>query len=275
MGMQWLEGELRKKAIEDPRADAWADVIAAMPKSLGYDMPMPVAGLETPPLKPRERINKIFLEYNRSPYYVEQVSKAWTELWEVWGEQLDIHVAVPSCDRTQEELNVLERQRRIMIYVPKELSGKSNIGRLSKLYPELIDYSDLYLPENTVDQHGWLDVELTTFDVPNPNMTESEVNNLFGSQDKTGQTLNTYMIGSTFNHKVTGNYYDEFACYSRLLSTTYQRKVVYVRGPMPPFGIHIEVDRNRISASGEAWREDRGSKDPHIGARSAGAKRAA
>jgi hypothetical protein len=207
-------------------------------------------------------------EYKIQPHTPELVSETWQTVWQAWGKRINQQFAVPSLDLSQKELRTIEKQGKMMVYIPEELAGHANIYSLGDIFSNIKMYgwcSGLHDRQRIINEHskgGWYDIEASSIS-PHKGITEKEEQALFKQQGRTGQRLNTYIIGSHFSREVTGNYFDS-ARYSvsRLhgsRDTRYGNAIVYAN--FLPYGYLY------VSA---AWFGER--HYPYAGVRSENAK---
>lgn len=167
-------------------------------------------------------------EYKTRPHTPELITRTWQVVWQTWREQgkLDIDITVAPCDRTQEELVRLEKERGMMIYVPSQLATQGSRHLLAKIFPPI--QGDSVKEGNSVTNEnpcaGWLDIE-ASLDAPNRIATEEDLGRRFLSNEKEGQNLTDYIIGSEFSKLTTGHFFDEETS-SRLLGSRRGGRVV-------------------------------------------------
>ncbi len=175
-------------------------------------------------------------------YTAEVFMHTWHNIWKAWGKILDVKVVVPECDRTPEEVQVLESRGRMLIYLPPLLSTAENLPQLQGLIPAQDQSSRGWVDAgrsriiNHYEQHGWLSVEsahqlyeepkskawlsspfhsmhedLRSIQEQIQKLQEAALYRKSGleSGKLVGQTINTYILGSLFSKLLTGKYFDQ------------------------------------------------------------------
>lgn len=161
------------------------------------------------------RRSKLIEDYNvakdRFFHTPEDITNLWDVIWQIWGRRGDILPAVPHLKAKQHELAELEEEGKMFVYLPYELvsPGQSKYLLLNKIFPEtatnLLKNSGSM--EDEYHRYGWIDIE-ASIETPYSYTTETELTRLFSSQNRAGQRLSTYIIGSQFSKLITGHYFD-------------------------------------------------------------------
>lgn len=195
-------------------------------------VPVPVA--EKPSLGVFEQAVK---EFKENPHTPEILTSYWQTLWNAWGERANLSLVVSPCDRDTEEIKQLEKEGRKLVYVPDQLASQENRHLLGQIFPEM--QSNSVRKDNSVtnesNQGGWFDIE-ASLDSPNLDTKEKDLENRFKKQEKSGQRLNTYIVGSQDAKLQTGHYFDEKTV-SRLVGSRSGGHVVDAL-----FGVHGRLD---------------------------------
>ena len=203
---------------------------------------------------------KIIQEYKTQPHTPELVASFMQNFIRVKIEESGAEISIPTisvCDRTPVELAALKAAGRGMVYNPG-----LKYSELGRIFPKMQSYSARE-DSSVTDEYervGWVDIEMTV-DAPNINTTEQDLIDLFGTQEKNGQRLSTYIWGSQISKELTDKYFDQGSTYARLLGSRRGGRVVhayfYSRGLLRVY-----------------WDLKSDSHDPHLGGRSEGVKRA-
>lgn len=165
-------------------------------------------------LFPQVKLQRFVNEFKTQPHTQEAVTAIWGNMWEVMGGVTGSRITVAECDRTNEEIAELEANGRMLVYVPKELSGADQAKRLLPLVlpdPQAQKANNLssHAFVNVVEQSGWVSVEAT------PRLPHSKVEDEVVIRDRVesgelqGQTVNTYLVGTLFSRLMNGSYLDE------------------------------------------------------------------
>lgn len=150
MGMRWVESQLRESW--DPRDLERADLIAAMLKARGQDVPLPSEEAAIQARFDAERLVRQQYEIAIREYKLNQHTPAfltdtWQAVYKQWSKGLGIQIGViPPCDRTPEEIQELEEKGRLVFYVPTELYqwGDGYLLEKRKGTVETRDYVDKF-----------------------------------------------------------------------------------------------------------------------------------
>lgn len=267
MAMRWIESQLRESW--DPRDIERADLIAAMLKARGKDIPLPSEEEAIQAQFDAERLitqqyRTAIDEYKLKQHTPEFLTSTWQAVYRNWFKNLDIPLEeIPSCDRTLEEIQELEKKDRMVLYIPEELYQWGNGYFLDKRRGnvEVSDYVDRF--EDKYKLHGWLDIDAKV-EAPYGGTSVEELKRAIELEGRLGATVNPYIICSLFTKEVFGYHLDEKGTRSRLLGTVVndQPVVFYYGGNhSTPFGVEFSSDSNE--------------KEPKLGGRSIGVKQVA
>lgn len=212
-----------------------------------------------------ERLEKIDLigpaiaEYKSQPLTPELVNKTWQTLWTEWGKRIGQTFDVPACDRTTEELVKLKKENKGVLLIPDNVS----LVDLGKIFPQMQNWA---VQEGTTvgndhNKGGSIDIEMD-LDSPNRNDTERGAAFSLEEEERNGQRLTTYIIGSQWSKLLTNHYFDENTFSSRLLGSRSDGSLVYA-------GFHSD-GRLRVRVH---WGLGNVMPDPRIGFRSEGVKK--
>jgi len=135
-------------------------------------------------------------------------------------------VNIPECDWTEEEIvtpiiglrGII--QPGIMIYLPEMYNDASGLIRLGTRFPALT-CTATEVGGSVISEHrpsGWYQIEAIS-EPPNPSSTEEALRGHFKHQNRDGQTLQAYVLGSQFSKLVFGRYFDDDYSASRLLGS--------------------------------------------------------
>lgn len=218
MTMLYLERELRKTG--DPEDERLANNIAGSLRWRRRDIHLP-PNTEALLKDPDFMINALKTDtldgYLNEPHTSKLLTKTWDNTWLLWGLELGIEFSVPPCPINTEEIKRLEEDGYMAIYVPEELSkaeGKDVLRKLFKFktfngfgyHTTPDDKQVLYNSiENQLEQSGWLSVEKNAFLSRQGIYVVREADKLkylkdsLKSKDRTGQTIDTYIIASEFS----------------------------------------------------------------------------
>lgn len=266
MAMRWIESQLRESW--DPRDHERADLIAAMLKARVDDIPLPSeeaaiqASFDAERLV-RQQYKSAIREYKLNPHTPEFLTTTWQAVHKYWFKSLDISMTeIPPCDRTLEEIQELEKKRRIMLYIPEELYqwGNGYFLDIRRADAEARDYVGKF--EDKYKLHGWLDIDAAV-EVPNRGTSVEELQKAIEAEGRIGATVNLYVICSNFTKEVSGYRLDEKGTRSRLLGTTV--------GSQPVVFYH---ESNESTPFGVEYSSDPKEKNPKLGGRSVGIKQA-
>lgn len=173
------------------------------------------------------RLEQAVKQFKEKPHTPEAITSYWETLWQVWGEKAGLGFFIPSCDRTAQEITQLEKEGRKLVYVPNELASQESRHLLGQIFPAMQSHS--VKKDNSVtnesSQGGWFDIE-ASLDSPNRKTKEKDLEDLFKEQGKSGQRLNTFIVGSQDAKLQTGHYFDESTA-SRLLGSRDEGRVVH------------------------------------------------
>lgn len=236
---------------------------AALTLRGGKDIPMPALSTkQTQSEQPQaqDELDRILAEYKSQPLTPELVTKTWQTFLRSSVEKSGLSFPVgdiPACDRTAEELEQLRKEGRFMVYVPDV-----DYPLLGKIFPKMQSYATQEGSpiKDKYQSHGWIDVE-GDLESPDRNTTEKDLEKLFESKGKRGQTLKAYIWASQFNKALTGNYFDEKDSWSRLLGSRRGGNVARV-GFYSHGGLRV------------GWGLGPQDRDPDLGGRSEGVKKA-
>ena len=138
----------------------------------------------------------------------QALTEGFQELWNLWGEKVDIQVNVPPCDRTKEEILALKEMDRMLIYIPPEFSSHKDLDLLMTIFPRIASEMKIFGEdlENLSFQSGWLDVESAN-ELPNKNFSPERLKYLANAK-REPQTLNTYIIASYVSKILSGEFFE-------------------------------------------------------------------
>lgn len=138
----------------------------------------------------------------------------WITRWNILSLKAGLTIKVTPCDRTAEDLKMLEREQRTLLFNPN--IGLENLG---VIHPDLKSwiFSSEWAKEiiSHNKKEGWLDIE-DSIQSPNPGRREEEVIKEILKSDQSGMSLDTYIIGSCDFFDRTGLYFDYDDTISRL-----------------------------------------------------------
>lgn len=183
---------------------------------------------------PEKTLDGVIEAYKEQPTNPELVSKFWQLFVEnsiaaanVRESDSEKHITVPNVpwlDRTQNELEVLRQEGRMMAYNP----GLS-YEQLGRVFPAMGSWSvkEESAIEDVVDQApAWMDVE-ASIDAPNLGTTQKQLESIFEAAGKRGQKLSTYIMGSQASKVLIGRYFDQSGlAWSRLPGSEGEDRVV-------------------------------------------------
>ena len=201
----------------------------------------------------------LVFEYKRNPTSPEAVTNFWQTFIRVSIQHSEAEIDVPEippCDRTQEELEALRQEGRMMVYNP----GFSYPVH-GKIFPKMNSYSvkeDSPIKDKET-KSGWVDVEMD-IDSPNTDTKEDDLEKIFKSQGRKGMRLATYILGGQASKVLTGKYFDQGSTYSRLLSSSFD-------------GYVVDADFYSHGLLNVGWALDPQAHAPGLGGRSEGVKR--
>lgn len=206
------------------------------------------------------QLRSIVKEYSAQPHTPELVANFWQTFLEtpIQSQELDIPVPIVSCDRTQEELDALNKEGRM--WVPET---KLTYPQLGRIFPKMQSYvlrEDSSIKDEFEQAAKGVDVEIS-IDSPNRDTKEEDLEKLFKSQGRKGIRLSTFILASQASKVLTGKYFDEGVTWSRLLGSRDGGGVVIAHFDS---GGHLHV----------YWARDPKRRDPSIGGRSEGVKKA-
>ncbi len=216
------EGNARGAAFLKAQREAHKVAVEA---GIVKDIP-PVTSKVEKDSEPASPLRQQLQEYKSQPHTPELVTATWQTVWQSWGERVDLKLPVPSLDRTPEELVELEKNGNMLVFVPDRLASQEGRHLLGEIFPEMRSYS-VEKGNPVTNEHnrgGWYDIE-KSLDVPHTNTTEKEAKKIFDKQERNGQRLNTYIIGSQFSKLTAGHYFDE-STYSRMPGSRREGRVV-------------------------------------------------
>lgn len=234
----------------------------------GKDIPFPKAPVvvKTETFQaPGDLLKDAIIEYKRGSLTPELVNSTWQTVWRVWGESVEHQFQIPACDRSDKELATLKSEGRGIVLTPDEIYTPEGLILLGRIFPEMKSWSTEAgtTVTNEVNRGGSIDIEMS---VGAPyrtaqGYTEQELIDKIVSDNRDGQRLATYIVGSQFSKLLTDKYFDQDDTWSRLPGSRDEGRVVdadfYSDG-------HLNVD--------DYWsREDR---YPGLGGRSEGVKKA-
>lgn len=157
-------------------------------------------------------LNKTIETYSSNVRTPELISKTWQTIWRIWEKRAGIMPAVTDLRTTQKEINQIEKEGKMFIYLPRELAipGNSKYLLLNKLFPETrtgLLKNPFHEADDEYHMFGWIDIE-ANIETPWLSATTDELERIFSWQNRLGQRLPTYIIGSQFSKLVTDRYFD-------------------------------------------------------------------
>ena len=165
----------------------------------------------------KDPLQQVIQEYKTGLQTPELITNFWQIFIQTSVKQAGLNrdlPAIPNCDRTQEELEVLRKGGREMVYNPGfeyPILGKIFRKMQSDSVKEDSPIKDEY------ERVGWVDVEMS-LDTLNRDTSEDQLRDLFSSQGRDGQRLSTYIWASQASKVLTGHFLDE-KTYSRLFGS--------------------------------------------------------
>jgi hypothetical protein len=143
----------------------------------------------------------------------DSVDNYFQAFWRRKGEQIGLsqQLAIPACDRSVEELAALRREERGVILMPDEIMGDKGSALLGKMFPVLQTWStdrNAAAFFDTSGKGGCIDIEMDLYS-RHKDVTEPQARELFSSQRKQIQRLQTYIVGSNISKELIGHYFDE------------------------------------------------------------------
>lgn len=204
------------------------------------------------------QLQSVVKEYNAQLHAPELVTRFWQTFLEtsIKIQELDIPVPAVSCDRTQEELEVLKKEGGM--WVPE---ARLTYPQLGLVFPKMGSYAvdkDSPIKDEYVQDAKGVDVEMN-IDSPNRSTKEKDLENLFKRQGRKGMRLSIFILTSQASKVLTGHYLDENT-WSRLLGSRNGGRVM---------GAHFNL-RGRLGVGWLLHPEDR---RPYVGGRSEGVKK--
>jgi hypothetical protein len=174
--------------------------------------------------EPQDTIARTITEYKKGPLTPELVNTTWQTLWGEWGKRIEETFDVPSCDRTSEELAKLQKENKAALLIPDNV----DLVMLEKMFPQMRSWAVSEGATVTESSRGGsIDIEMDV-DSLHRDTTEAQVNDFLESQERDGQRLKTYIIGSQLSKLLTGRYFDENS-WSRLPGSRYEGGMVGAR----------------------------------------------
>src|SRR3989344_73730 len=157
------------------------------------------------------KVERAAMEYKKGPLTPELVDKTWQILWGEWGKRIGVSFRdIPSCDRTPEELALLQKENKAVLLIPDILYTEEGLILLGNMFPKMKIWAAKNENEikNEVNKGGCIDIEKVS-DSPNRGIAGYQATELFRQQGREGQRLATYIIGSQLSKLSVRQYFDE------------------------------------------------------------------
>lgn len=157
---------------------------------------------------------------DNTPY---NITHQWKIIWNIWTSySVDTEFEMPECDRSKEEIDQLQREGRMLVYIPDQLADEDGLTALTGIFPELRSPLEkdnhLHQIKNSHAQSGWIDIDAMD-EPPHLGLSTLETNNL-RSDHRQGMTLNTYIVGAMANRIFNGHFFDSVDAYTRIMDST-------------------------------------------------------
>lgn len=209
----------------------------------------------------KDSLSLAISEYKAGPLTTELVDKTWQAIWKTWGESINHAFDVPSCDRTPEELAKLQKEGKAVLLVPDELYTKEGLVLFGRMFPKMQSWSvrEGTTVTNDHNKGGSIDIEMDIAS-PNRDTNERQAIDILKKEERKGQRLATFIVGSQFSKLLTDRYLDEAPTWSRVHGS---RSEDYVLHAGFYSGGYLRVRSN-------LYRENR---NPGLGFRSEGVKK--
>ena len=151
-------------------------------------------------------------EYKEKSHDVDVVQQTWQKFWDIYSHKVGETIQVSKPDLNEKELKALEKEGRMLIYVPEEVSKKEQIVTLLHTFkigyylnnPANPSHFKDYV--NGFEQKGWFSTEAQG-GVPNGVLTDDRFTKLSEDSRSNFMTLNTYLVTSYFSY-LNGNILD-------------------------------------------------------------------
>lgn len=209
---------------------------------------------------PGSRVARIITEYKTGPNIPEILTATFQQIWEIRAAQVADLLGKPLApvapvDRTKEEIARLEKEGRMLGYVPPELATQEKRHILGAMFPKMQSHSVQRgnSVTNEVARSGWFDYE-AAIDGPYPNLTEDGLKRTLAQKGRPGMNATEYVIAGQDSKAFTGKYLDQDITWSRLPGSRLEGRVVgagfypggrlFVRSFLGP-GLHIPGLRGR------------------------------
>ncbi len=180
-------------------------------------------------------LEKVVREFGTTPHTPELYTSTFQAIWSANQEILNragiaIEFSIPECPLTKEQLLKLEKERRSVGLLPRELFTQESRRFMAIIWPQMQSHSlkEENTVTNKVNRSGWFNYE-SAIDAPYPNTTEKSLKNAVKKEKRHGMNLNEYIIASQDSKLFTGKYLDETSTWVRLLGSRDGGNVVDAR----------------------------------------------
>ena len=182
---------------------------------------------------PEPSLSSALEGYESKPHTPEFLTATFQAIWkerearvtDLLGKPL---APVVTCDRSSDQIAVLERVGRRLGYLPPELATQESRHILGVIFPDMQSHS--VKEENKVTNEqvrsGWFDYEATT-DAPYAGTTEDQLRESLEGKGRSGMNVTEYILAGQDHKLLTGRYLDEGPRYVRLLGSRETDRVVY------------------------------------------------
>jgi len=170
-------------------------------------------------------------EFKVGPPNPELATKTFQTIWQVRGKAAGVEVAIPSCDRSAEELAELVKTGRRIGYLPEQVMTQKDRPLFAKMFPGLESHSvqEENPVTNEVDRFGWFDYEASV-SAPYLNTTEDQLRGMIAADGRLEINLSEYIVAGEDSKLFTGKFLDEvYYTWARLLGSRDDGKVIVAR----------------------------------------------
>src|SRR3989344_6446301 len=170
------------------------------------DSPIPLYKRVKPcPIEPT--LSEALREFENKPLTPHSLTDYWQKRWNCLNERGHFDkITIKPCPYTQDEIDTLGTEERMLIYNPEEIT----LHHLISMHPEIkSSYWNNTIGQNIKNTaiHGWLDIESS--DTPQyTDTTDQELSTTFQKQNRQGMHLLAYIIASLDFHDRTGAWLD-------------------------------------------------------------------